>query len=80
VYFSNTDVVARISSGDAVAAADDSSTSEEFLWGAGVGYTRDRWTVRLDYQQYTDVGDDDMLGELNIDRIAFSALYRFRGF
>jgi len=36
--------------------------------------------VRLDYQQYTDVGDEDVLGETNIDRIAFSALYRFKGF
>jgi opacity protein-like surface antigen len=80
VYFSNTDVTAQLSSGDVVSAASDASNSEEFLWGAGVGYSRDRWTVRLDYQQYTDVGDDDVLGEVNIDRIAFSALYRFRGF
>lgn len=80
VYFSSTDVNARLSSGDVVSAASDSSNSQEFLWGAGVGYSRDQWTVRLDYQQYTDVGDDDVLGEVNIDRIAFSALYRFKGF
>jgi len=80
LYFSNTDVTAQLSSGDLVSSASDSSSSEEFLWGAGVGYSRDRWTVRLDYQQYTDVGDEDVLGEVNIDRIAFSALYRFKGF
>jgi opacity protein-like surface antigen len=80
VYFSSTDVTARLSSGDSISAADDSSNSEEFLWGAGVGYSRDQWTVRLDYQQYTDIGDEDVLGEVNIDRIAFSALYRFKGF
>ena len=80
VYFSSTDVTARLSSGDVVSAASDSSNSEEFLWGAGVGYSRDQWTVRLDYQQYTDVGDEDVLGEVNVDRIAFSALYRFKGF
>jgi len=80
VYFSSTDVTARLSSGDVVFAASDSSNSEEFLWGAGVGYSRDQWTVRLDYQQYTDVGDEDVLGEVNVDRIAFSALYRFKGF
>jgi OmpA-OmpF porin, OOP family len=80
VYFSSTDVTARLSSGDVVSAASDSSSSEEFLWGAGVGYSRDQWTVRLDYQQYTDVGDEDVLGEANVDRIAFSALYRFKGF
>jgi len=80
VYFSSTDVTARLSSGDVVSAAGDSSNSEEFLWGAGVGYSRDQWTVRLDYQQYTDVGDEDVLGEVNVDRIAFSALYRFKGF
>jgi len=80
LYFSNTDVAARLSSGDVSSIGDDSSSSEEFLWGAGVGYSRDQWTVRLDYQQYTDVGDEDVLGETNIDRIAFSALYRFKGF
>jgi opacity protein-like surface antigen len=80
VYFSSTDVTARLSSVDVVSAANDSSNSEEFLWGAGVGYSRDQWTVRLDYQQYTDVGDEDVLGEVNVDRIAFSALYRFKGF
>jgi hypothetical protein len=80
LYFSNTDVAARLSSGDVSSLGDDSSSSEEFLWGAGVGYSRNQWTVRLDYQQYTDVGDEDVLGETNIDRIAFSALYRFKGF
>ena len=80
LYFSNTDVTARLDSGNITSVGDDSSSSEEFLWGAGVGYSRDQWTVRLDYQQYTDVGDDDVLGEVNIDRIAFSALYRFKGF
>jgi hypothetical protein len=80
LYFSNTDVAARLSSGDVSSLGNDSSSSEEFLWGAGVGYSRNQWTVRLDYQQYTDVGDEDVLGETNIDRIAFSALYRFKGF
>lgn len=79
VYFSNTDVTARLASGDSVSTGDDSSSSEEFLWGAGVGYSRDQWTVRLDYQQVTDVGDEDVVGEVNIDRIALSALYRFKG-
>jgi opacity protein-like surface antigen len=80
VYFSNTDVTAQLTSGDISSVGDDSSSSEEFVWGAGVGYTRDQWTVRLDYQLFTDVGDEDVLGEVDIDRIAFSALYRFKGF
>lgn len=80
IYFSNTDVTARLASGSSVSTGDDSSSSEEFLWGAGVGYSRDQWTVRLDYQQVTDVGDEDVVGEVNIDRIALSALYRFKGF
>jgi opacity protein-like surface antigen len=77
LYYSNTDVGARLSSGDLESSANDSSSSEEFLWGAGVGYSRKKWTVRLDYQQYTDVGDDDVLGEVNIDRISFISLIRF---
>lgn len=80
LYFSNTDVSAQLASGNVASVGDDSSSSEEFLWGAGVVYTRDQWTVRLDYQQFTDVGDEDVVGEVNIDRIAFSALYRFKGF
>ena len=62
--------------GEPAGSFSDSSTSQSFLWGAGLGYTRGRWTSRLDYQQFTDVGDENGLGEVDVDRITFSAIYR----
>jgi hypothetical protein len=32
--------------------------------------------VRLEYQQYTDVGDDDGFGEYDVDRITLGTYYR----
>ena len=77
VYFGSNDVEARVSSGGASASASDSSSSEELLWGAGVGYSRQHWTVRLDYQQFQDIGDEDVAGEADVDRFTLMSLYRF---
>jgi OOP family OmpA-OmpF porin len=77
MYFGSNDGSADISvDGEPADSFSDSSTSQSFLWGAGLGYTRGRWTSRLDYQQFTDVGDEDGLGEVDVDRITFSAIYR----
>ena len=57
-------------------AASDSANSTEFMWGTGIGYTRGNYTGRLDYQQYTDVGDSST-GEASIDRITVVAIVRF---
>ena len=76
VYFSSNDATARLTAAGLEESASDSSNSTEFLWGAGIGYTRGNYTGRLDYQQYTDVGDGST-GEASIDRIAFVAIVRF---
>jgi opacity protein-like surface antigen len=36
-----------------------------------------QWTVRIDYQAYQDLGEADMTGEFDMDRIRFGVLYRF---
>ena len=76
VYFSSTDASLRLRVDGLDGSTSDSSNSTEFLWGAGIGYTRGRYTGRLDYQQYTDVGDSDTV-EASIDRITFVAIVRF---
>ena len=77
VYFADTDVSARTQVGEDSLTLSDSANSEEFLWGVGAGYTRGDWTVRLDFQQFTDVGDSDTSGDVNVNRIVLGAVYRY---
>jgi OOP family OmpA-OmpF porin len=76
VYFSSNDSTARLGLDGLEQAASDSANSTEFMWGTGIGYTRGNYTGRLDYQQYTDVGDSST-GEASIDRLSFVAIVRF---
>ena len=76
VYFSSNDATARLTIDGIEQAASESANSTEFMWGAGIGYTRGKYTGRLDYQQYTDVGDSST-GEASIDRLSFVAIARF---
>jgi opacity protein-like surface antigen len=77
LYFSNGDGTVRLSSDNVSDSFSDSANSEEFLWGLGAGYSSGPWTLRLEYQQYMDVGDDDTTGEVDIDRITIGAIYHF---
>ncbi len=77
VYFASNDVAARISIDGISEQESDSSNSTEFLWGVGAGYTRGDWTVRLDFQQFTDVGDSDTTGDVSVNRIVLGAVYRY---
>lgn len=77
VYFASNDVGARFTIDGVSESASDSSSSTEFLWGVGAGYTRGDWTVRLDFQQFTDVGDSDSTGDVNVNRIVLGAVYRY---
>ena len=76
VYFGSNDATARLRVDGFEQSASESSNSTEVLWGAGIGYTRGNYTGRLDYQQYTDVGDGST-GEASIDRLSFVAIVRF---
>ena len=77
VYFASNDVAAQISIDGISEQESDSSNSTEFLWGVGAGYTRGDWTLRLDFQQFTDVGDSDATGDVNVNRIVLGAVYRY---
>lgn len=77
VYFADNDVEAQFTIDGVSEQAGDSSNSTEFLWGVGAGYTRGDWTVRLDFQQFTDVGDSDTSGDVNVNRIVLGAIYRY---
>jgi len=77
VYFAGNDASAAISIDGVSEQASDSSNSTEFLWGVGAGYTRGDWTLRLDFQQFTDVGDSDATGDVNVNRIVLGAVYRY---
>ena len=77
VYFGSNDAEVRFTADGISESASDSSNSTEFLWGVGAGYTRGDWTVRLDFQQFMDVGDSDSTGEVNVNRIVLGAVYRY---
>jgi opacity protein-like surface antigen len=77
VYFGSNDAGVRFNAEGISESASDSSNSTDFLWGAGAGYTRGDWTVRLDFQQFVDVGDSDSTGEVNVNRIVLGAVYRY---
>jgi len=78
VYFASNDLELRVSSdGFGPPPAEDSDNTQEFYWGLGAGYTQAHWTLRLEWQQYMDVGDDSTTGETDIDRITLGAIYKF---
>lgn len=77
VYFGSNDAEVRFTADGISESASDSSNSTEFLWGVGAGYTRGDWTVRLDFQQFTDVGDSNTTGDINVNRIVLGAVYRY---
>jgi opacity protein-like surface antigen len=74
-YYGSNDTKLRVTVGSIEQSASDDSSSTSFVWGGGIGYTRQLYTVRLDYQLFTDVGDDGAEGD--IDRIALVAIKRF---
>jgi len=76
VYFASNEAALRLSADGIEESVSDDSSSQELLWGGGLGYTRGKYSVRLDYQQFTDVGDDST-GEASIDRLAVGAIFRF---
>ena len=75
VYYGSNDTNLRVTVDGTGQSAGDDSSSTSLVWGGGIGYTREWNTVRLDYQQFTDVGDDG--AESDVDRIAIVAIRRF---
>lgn len=54
-----------------------SSDSRDFLIGLGAGlHFGQQWSISLDWQQFKDVGDEDVVIETDIDRISLGVTYR----
>jgi opacity protein-like surface antigen len=76
MYFGSNDIEGSLTVDDVVDTGQDDTSSQSFMWGAGISYTSGQWTSRLEYQQYTDVGDDGDVEGIDVDRIVFGAVYR----
>jgi hypothetical protein len=78
IFFASTTFDVRASTTDLSIRDSSARNTQEFLWGIGAGYHVDtHWAVRLDFQEITNVGDPDVTGEANVDRLAFGFVYSF---
>jgi opacity protein-like surface antigen len=78
IYFGSTTFDVRASTTDISSRDSSARNTQEFLWGIGAGYHVDtHWAVRLDFQEITNVGDPDVTGEANVDRLALGFVYSF---
>lgn len=77
VAFADVDYDVRLTVADQRASLSESDSSQNFLWGAGVGYTAGPWTSRVEYQQIQDLGSDSVTGKGDGSRIVFAAIYKF---
>lgn len=73
MFFSETDFKVFFDS-----VSDSASfSSEEILYGLGMAWNMNpNWSLRLDFQRFADVGEEDELGEANIDQFSLGVLYR----
>jgi opacity protein-like surface antigen len=73
MFFSETDFTVFFDS----IAESASFSSEEILYGVGMAWNLNpNWSLRLDFQRFADVGEEDELGEANIDQFSLGVLYR----
>lgn len=75
-YIANNDATLTYVEDGAGFSFKDGDNSQDFYWGVGGGYTQGQWTLRLEYQQYVDVGDTPEL-ESDVNRITIGAIYKF---
>jgi opacity protein-like surface antigen len=53
-------------------------TTTELLWGIGAAYHPTRqWTLRFEYQQVPDVGEQGRTGEIDVERYTFGWVYSY---
>lgn len=51
--------------------------SEAVLWGAGAQFNwGEHWSLRLDFQRFESVGEDNGFGEADIDLLSLGVLFR----
>lgn len=55
-----------------------SSTNLEMLWGVGASYDINRqFAVRLEYEFFNNLGDDDDTGEADVDLLSVGVVFKF---
>jgi hypothetical protein len=73
VYFADT--VRTLSFGST--QNERAESTEEALWGVGAQWRAfDRWSVRLDYHRFEDVGSSNRTGEADIELWSLGILFR----
>ena len=51
--------------------------SDSLLWGAGTQFNWGaHWSVRLDFQRFESVGEDNGAGEADIDLLSLGVIFR----
>ncbi|MDY0067865.1 MAG: outer membrane beta-barrel protein [Steroidobacteraceae bacterium] len=77
VYFGDTDLKMTVSDGVDSLSVGASGSSQDLLYGVGANWNiNERWSLRLDYQMFKDVGDEDKTGETDIDMISLGVFFR----
>jgi OOP family OmpA-OmpF porin len=70
MFFADLDIDVGASIGGGAGSASDSASSQDALVGLGAAFrASERWTVRLEYQRFLDVGDEEDTGESDVDLV-----------
>jgi OOP family OmpA-OmpF porin len=79
MYFGDTEAKVSVAvDGVAPDSMSDSKSEEEFFYGIGGGFTfNETWNIRAEYTIFQDIGDDELLGETDLDRFVIGLNYRF---
>lgn len=71
------DATASLDGGDSITLP-ESANQTSFVYGLGVEYDcSDRFALRAGYNRYTKVGDNDTIGESDIDTLTLGVRYSF---
>lgn len=81
IFFSDTDATLTASLGNESIVSTLNGTATDFFYGVGLSMNLgDTWSIRADWQQFKDVGDEDVTTETDIDMISLSLIYRLGPF
>jgi len=77
VLFADTELTLGGSMLGVTASESISDNSQDFFYGLGVGLqVGTNWSFSLDWQQFKDVGDDENIGEADVNRLSLGVIYR----
>lgn len=80
VYFGDTRLRQKIedlSTGESLAMVEDTSSSKDLFAGIGAAWNiTESFSLRLQYERYFGVGEDDETGKTDIDLLTFGVLFR----